>query len=893
MAEGASTVARRPSIAAAGALACGAVALWISLGALAFVAGSDVEAGAAASTPLSYVGLLPPLSLLALFLLIAALIAILLRPSAGAVAPLWLSAVAVLPWLPFRLPLSVFIWTGNVLLWLWTLIVMAIAAPSLARAFHPQARSAIRNAFLAGLLSTMAFGLGTWWVAPQHPDGDEPHYLIITQSILQDRDLKIENNHRQRDYEVYLGRSIKPDFLKRSKDGQIYSIHAPGLPAIIAPAFALFGYRGALIELVLLSAAASALVWFVAWRVTSDAAAAWFAWAAVTLSVPFFFHASALFPDGLGGVLTLVGLLPIVDSRARAARPLFFVGAALAVLPWLNSRFVFLAATAALVIGARVAQDRSRVASRLAAFAIVPAASALAFFSFFQVIYGTPNPSVVYGNVPSMSLSTETLARGVPGLLFDQQFGIIPNAPVFLCAFAGLVVMLWRGPRRLALELLFIALPYLLIAASFTSWWGGTTAPARYFVPVTLILAVPAAIWFATATGVAARTISLASLFISLLTTATIASVDRGAFVFNFRDGMSRVARWLTPVVDLTRALPSLFQNPPSTVLVQTAVWTAALAVAVLVGALLSGRGRAAVILGFGLALEVASMGAVSWVWRSNHAAVVTPYAAGSVVLQHYDPEARQIAVAYRPFHRLDRTALPGRIVLARTFLTVPGAESALLTHLPAGTYEIKGTATGSLAGRLRLRTDRVSGPVAEWDVASFGPTWTRQVAIPVALAGLQIEADAAARNAIHDVSVRALSLSGPPDGFENREARRGAHYGLATVFLMRGDAWMEPMGTWVAGGSNAEFAIAPDAQSTLELFMRNGPVANRVTLESATWKETLTLEPGAERTLPLPRDRRRLAIPLKVTAATGFRPADFDPKTEDVRFLGVWIETR
>jgi len=447
--------------------------------------------------------------------------------------------------------------------------------------------------------------------------------------------------------------------------------------------------------------------------------------------------------------------------------------------------------------------------------------------------------------------------------------------------------------RRLALELLFIALPYLLIAASFTSWWGGTTAPARYFVPVTLLLAVPAAIWFATATGVAARTISLAALFISLLMTATIASVDRGAFVFNFRDGMSRVAHWLSPVVDLTRALPSLFQNPPSTVLVQTAVWTAALAVAVLAGALLAGRGRAAVILGFGLALEGASMGAVSWVWRSNHAAVVTPYAAGSVVLQHYDPEAGQIAVAYRPFHRLDRTELPGRIVLARTFLSVPGTESALLTHLPAGTYEIKGTATGSLAGRLRLRTDRVSGPIAEWDVASFGPTWTRQVAIPIALAGLQIEADAAARNAIHDVSVRALSLSLPPEGFENREARRAAHYGLATVFLMGGDAWVEPTGAWVAGGSNAEFAIAPDAQSSLELFMRNGPVANRVTLESATWKESLTLEPGAERTLPLPRDRRRVAIPLKVSATTGFRPADFNPKTEDVRFLGVWIETR
>ena len=881
-------VTRRPSLAAAGALACGALALWVSLGALTFV---DADHGAA---PSSYVGLLAPLVWLALFLIAAAFVAVVVRPSARTVAPLWLSAVAVLPWLPLRLPLSVFIWTGNVLLWLWTAIAVAIAAPALERTFRPHVRSPARSAILAGVLSAIAFGLGTWSVAPQHPDGDEPHYLIITQSILQDHDLKIENNHRQRDYEGYLGRSIKPDFLKRSKDGQIYSIHAPGLPFIVAPAFALFGYRGALIELVFLSAAASALVWFVAWRVTRDAAAAWFGWAAVTLSVPFFFHESALFPDGLGGMLTLVALLPVVDARARAPRPLFAVGVALAILPWLNSRFVFLAAMAGLVIAARVAGDRSRAASRLAAFAIAPTVSAIAFFLFFQIIYGTPNPSVVYGGVPTMSLSTATLARGVPGLLFDQQFGLIPNAPVYLCAFAGLMVMLWRGPRRLALELLLIAVPYWLIAASFTSWWGGTTAPARYFVPVTLLLAVPTAFWFATAKSVAARTISLAALFVSLLMTATIAFVDRGAFVFNFRDGMSRVAHWLSPVVDLTRALPSLFQNPPSTVLLQTAVWTAALASAVVVGALLSRHGRAAVIVGFGLTLEVAAMGAVSWVWRSNHAAVVTPYAAGPVVLRHYDPAAlRQIALAYRPFHRLIKTELPGRIVLARTLLTVPGPESTLITHLPAGIYEVQGTASGSPAGHLRLRTDRVSGPIAEWDVASFEPSWTRLVAIPVALAALQIEADATARNGIHDVSFRALSLSESPEGFENREARRAARYGLATVFLMGGDAWMEPTGAWVAGGSNAEFAIAPDPQSTLELFMRNGPVANRVTLDSGTWKETLPLEPGAERILRLPADRSRPATPLSVTATNGFRPADVDRKSEDVRFLGVWIETR
>jgi hypothetical protein len=55
----------------------------------------------------------------------------------------------------------------------------------------------------------------------------EPHYLIITQSLLNDGDLKIENNHAQEDFRSYFGGRLRPDFLRRGQDGD-YSIHAPG-----------------------------------------------------------------------------------------------------------------------------------------------------------------------------------------------------------------------------------------------------------------------------------------------------------------------------------------------------------------------------------------------------------------------------------------------------------------------------------------------------------------------------------------------------------------------------------------------------------------------------------------------------------------------------------------
>ena len=120
----------------------------------------------------------------------------------------------------------------------------------------------------------------------------------------------------------------------------------------------------------------------------------------------------------------------------------------------------------------------------------------------FQAIYGTWDPRAPYGHATDMRWAR--IPHGVAGLLLDQQFGVLPNAPIYLLALGGFVA-LWRRDRRLTSELLIVTVPYLTAVAGFHMWWAGRSSPARFLVPVLLPLALPLAAWWSAATSRTAR----------------------------------------------------------------------------------------------------------------------------------------------------------------------------------------------------------------------------------------------------------------------------------------------------------------------------------------------------------------------------------------------------
>jgi hypothetical protein len=146
----------------------------------------------------------------------------------------------------------------------------------------------------------------------------------------------------------------------------------------------------------------------------------------------------------------------------------------------------------------------------------------------------------------------------------------------------------------------------------------------------------------------------------------------------------------------------------------------------------------------------------------------------------------------------------------------------------------------------------------------------------------------------VRELTVRALKLWGDEDApAADLEARFSARYGPATLFLLEGTAWLEAAGAWIGGGRSARFLVTSGDVPAFHMLVRNGPVANEVTIASAAWREQLVLGPGEERVLPVPVDARGRGVLLDVTSTGGFRPSDVDPKSDDVRFLGAWIDTR
>src|SRR5439155_18353504 len=205
--------------------------------------------------------------------------------------------------------------------------------------------------------------------------GDEPHYLIMAESVATDFDLDLRNNHEDEARRPRFYGAVAPHVGKVARGWMPF--HAPGLSVLLAIPAGLAGVPGARFALIVLS---SVIPWALfRWlaSVMPEMTAAWLT-LGVAISLPFCFGSQEIYPDLPAGACALALALWLLRRPREHASIAAWAGWSLfcGLLPWLNAKFM--ASTAVLAIaGAAVtyptAMARAAHRPALAARHVLPA----------------------------------------------------------------------------------------------------------------------------------------------------------------------------------------------------------------------------------------------------------------------------------------------------------------------------------------------------------------------------------------------------------------------------------------------------------------------------------------------------------------------------------------
>lgn len=418
------------------------------------------------------------------------------------------------------------------------------------------------------------------------PDGDEPQYLMVADSLVRDHDLALEQDFKDARYTAFFSRPLEPHFRIRGPQGEVYSLHAVGLPVLILPAYAVAGYPGASFFMALLAALLVREIRRLIAKASGDErlaeGAAWL----VGLSPPLIHFAGLIFTEIPAALLLCLGLRAAVFGTT--SRTTMVAALCAAALPWLNVRYAILSLAVVLALGFRLWREvvpGAKVAGlvrRGAGAASILVGSALAMAVYHFELWGFFDPRRVYGKRREFSL--EVLPEGLPGLFFDQEFGLFIYAPIFALSLAGFRE-LWRRERGLAVAALFAAAGVIATASVWPMWRGGFNPPSRFLTPLLPILAVTLAL--SLKRGLRPSTALLAGwgLWCGLGGALHIETVHRD------RDGTAPYFRTQSGAREWTAALPSfvLSEDRPTRAL----AWPWAILLVLPVISAVRGSGRA------------------------------------------------------------------------------------------------------------------------------------------------------------------------------------------------------------------------------------------------------------------------------------------------------------
>jgi hypothetical protein len=497
-----------------------------------------------------------------------------------------------------------------------------------------------------------------------------------------------------------------------------------------------------------------------------------------------------------------------------------------------------------------------------------------------------------------MFVLAKNIPRGALGLLFDQKFGLLVYAPLYILVPAGVWLML-RDRRQRAYVLAFAA----AAAAFFVSttrlymWWGGSSAPARFLVPIIPLLTPMVAVAIARVEGVVGRA-AIALTIGATLGIALVTILSPGEeLLYSSPHGVAALVTYLQGSAPLDRSLPTFTEENWRAPILALVPWLAALVVAA--GAAVVAARRCLVRSVF----WTAALLALAFLMTGSVIASVRPVPDRNAfitrgqleLLTAYDP-TRTHAVDITHLRRLrsDETLSAGVLSLRR-----PAGVVAENPHVLEGPFELP-------EGRYEARV---------WFDAPRGPAGEAFVALSDDITLARSPTAAASPIAVpFDLPIRTPTFVGVSDATVARSVRRidiaptailarslrdplTSHRveptgGATPGYIAYADDHTYPEGGvfWTRDTEQGTVLIATGTAAAVRLILHVGRSGGPVIVETGNQRMEVDLRPDETReiTVGVPSGAGRIAISVRATRS--FRPSEVDPKSDDIRKLGCQV---
>jgi hypothetical protein len=350
----------------------------------------------------------------------------------------------------------------------------------------------------AAIIFLVSWGLTTH--GKYSATGDEPHYLMVSQSLRSDGDLDLANNYARGDSGLFGGSDLQPEQHARlSRLGTLLPVHDIGVPVVLLPAFivatrlatlpsdetlkrfrmnrGLFAYS--LVSLVIIGIVSLAGVLTIAalqqhlvpeWTSVLIVVVAW-------LSPPVLSNSFLVFPEPFALFVTAWSVLVWSRQPDRWGWGESALVFSLGALPWFHRKYAFYAVA---LLGIMLWRRRHAIRALT-----VPAWVGLAMLFLAGPIALALTTYRAWGNfagplaLERLPFSWSAFAHGAVGLLVDRENGLLWWAPVY----ALLPAAWWL--RRFDLGLWILPAAALLVpSAAHDQWWGGFSPAGRFIVPL-------------------------------------------------------------------------------------------------------------------------------------------------------------------------------------------------------------------------------------------------------------------------------------------------------------------------------------------------------------------------------------------------------------------------